>query len=117
MVCSCSYYAVKERELAYLLARFVPKGRKKKDKFFPRGKLARRLRWSRFVRRLLSLFFPLGFFTVCSLPLRGTLLLVYTVEGDEVLGKEKKRERCWVANGTKDDERTCSTSLLWLFSA
>lgn len=57
MVCSCSYYAVKERELAYLLARFVPKGRKKKDKFFPRGKLARRLRWSRFVRRLLSLFF------------------------------------------------------------
>lgn len=36
---------------------FRTKRKKKKDKFFPRGKLARRLRWSRFVRRLLSLFF------------------------------------------------------------
>lgn len=47
-------------------------------------------------------FFPLGFFTVCSLPLRGTLLVVYTVEGDEVLGKEKE-ERTLL--GSKWDER------------
>lgn len=58
MVCSCSYYAVKERELAYLLARFVPKGRKKKRQVFSATKASSTFTVVSLCEKTIIPFFP-----------------------------------------------------------